>query len=1092
MPQPSVVEDLFLKALAKSDAQEQVAFLDSACQGHAELRREVEQLLAAHPKAAGFLDPVAEKTAVYLPSGEQVGQLVAGRYKLLEQIGEGGMGTVWVVEQTQPVRRKVALKLIRIGMDSKTVVARFEAERQALAVMDHPNIAKVLDGGVTEQGRPFFVMEYVKGIPLTNYCDNARLNIADRLALFVQVCQAIQHAHQKGVIHRDLKPSNVLVCLYDGKPVPKVIDFGLAKAIHQPLTEHTLHTAHGVMMGTPLYMSPEQAEFNNLDVDTRSDIYALGVILYELLTGTTPLEKQRFQQAAWQEMLRLIKEEEPPRPSIRLSGSTTLPTLAAQRQLEPIKLSRTLRGELDWIVMKALEKDRSRRYETANGFAADVQRYLAGEPVQAHPPSAAYRLTKFIRRHKGRVVASSAFLLLLIASSAVSTYLAIKAHHAETVAESKRQEAEEASKLADRRLGEVFGATAVANEFRIEAETAALNARVDLDLKEVESDDRSGLLQLCAARTVLAEKRNAFEELRIMSPKEWFRNPLDNLDSFLAAAILTLGQERTSATLHRPMTHDGSAILWNELTRDQSTLLTFGGDRTARLWKAGTAEPIGILRQGNEAVLNCGFSPDGKTAYTDDADGVLRFWDVPSGRFRAALPMQANRYATLSPGELPQNKSGQQSAVLVDNTRAVTRGITYEKSADESTVHSVRFVGPVELWDTSNARLICRFDSPTRDNGSFEFTNHGRWITCVDAALGIVILSAEDGSPITTLNHPAPTSEFERLQNGYFAISPDERWIAYRLYAEDVIRIQDTSDWSKAPFILHPPKPKSHYVLSFIADNFVVLGEQGFVTIDAYTTYRIGRADQGSSKNVTTTESDSERDKETSVDPSTPVPINGDRRWSGQIVDGHYVNYNGDVYNSTTHRRLMPPAGRKYPSELARFAIDGRFVVLNANFDCTLIDTLTEKNIPLPRGSDACFMVPHLGLTSFRSDPKFIVLNNDRLAQIPRDLLSLWASICVRGELDAEGRFLPWDETKWESKRVELARAPAPIPGFPFPGHVASDRLYWLKAEFDVSNDKTSLARKLLERAETLGDPNEANRWREWLKANSTVKAQTD
>ncbi len=292
------------------------------------------------------------------------------------------------------MRRKVALKIIKAGMDSQRILARFEAERQALALMDHPNIAKVLDGGVTPPAhaggsqRPFFVMEYIKGVPLTAYCDTARLTVRQRLELFLPVCQAVQHAHQKGIIHRDLKPSNILVALYDGKPVPKVIDFGLAKAMHQPLTERTLYTAHGMVMGTPLYMSPEQAELNNLDIDTRTDIYALGVILYELLTGATPLERGRFKKAAWDEILRIIREEEPPKPSTRLSGSATLPTLAAQRQLEPAKLARLLRGDLDWIVMKALDKDRNRRYETANGFAMDVQRYLAEEPVLAGPPTA--------------------------------------------------------------------------------------------------------------------------------------------------------------------------------------------------------------------------------------------------------------------------------------------------------------------------------------------------------------------------------------------------------------------------------------------------------------------------------------------------------------------------------------------------------------------------------------------------------------------------------------------------------------------------------------------------------------------------------
>ena len=330
---------------------------------------------------------------------EQPGTQI-GRYKLRELIGEGGMGTVWVAEQTEPVRRKVALKLIKPGMDTKEVLARFEVERQALALMDHPNIAKVHDGGVTASGRPYFVMEYVKGIPLTEFCDEAKLTVKERLELFIAGLPSGPARHQKGIIHRDLKPSNILVCLYDGRPIPKVIDFGLAKAMHQPLTENTLYTAHGMMVGTPLYMSPEQAEFNNLDVDTRTDIYSLGVILYELLTGTTPLERKRIKEAALQEVLRLIKEEDPQKPSTKISGSGALPTIAAQRRLEPAQLSRVVKGDLDWIAMKALEKDRSRRYETASGLARDVQRYLDDEPVEACPPTLGYRLRKLARRNQ--------------------------------------------------------------------------------------------------------------------------------------------------------------------------------------------------------------------------------------------------------------------------------------------------------------------------------------------------------------------------------------------------------------------------------------------------------------------------------------------------------------------------------------------------------------------------------------------------------------------------------------------------------------------------------------------------------------------
>ena len=407
--------ELFDAARKITDPVARAAFLDQACAGNAALRASVESLLnAPATNLAAFDAPSAVAPTVIGAALPVVGTLLAGRYKLLENIGVGGMGTVWVAEQQAPVKRKVAVKLIKAGMDSRQVLARFEAERQALALMDHPNIAKVFDGGVTDQGHPFFVMEYVKGVPLTDYCDRARLSVKERLKLFIPVCQAVQHAHHKGIVHRDLKPSNILVCLYDGHPVPKVIDFGLAKALHQPLTEQTLHTAHGLMLGTPLYMSPEQAEVNNLDVDTRTDIYSLGVVLYELLTGTTPLEKQQFQQAAYDEILRLIKDVEPPKPSTRLSSTDKLPSIAAQRNIDPRQLAKSLTGDLDWIVMKSLEKERSRRYETANGFARDIERFLNEEAVEACPPSTAYRIRKFVKRYRGQVIAASVVLMTLL------------------------------------------------------------------------------------------------------------------------------------------------------------------------------------------------------------------------------------------------------------------------------------------------------------------------------------------------------------------------------------------------------------------------------------------------------------------------------------------------------------------------------------------------------------------------------------------------------------------------------------------------------------------------------------------------------
>src|SRR5215468_7439992 len=400
MPAANPEQSIFLAAVELPTPAERAAYLKGACGADPALLANVRELLAAYENGDGFLDrPPPNATVDEQPVTERPGTVI-GPYKLKEQIGEGGMGLVFVAEQQQPVRRKVALKIIKPGMDSKQVIARFEAERQALAMMDHQNIAKVFDAGTTESGRPFFVMELVHGVSITEYCDANKLTPRQRLELFVPVCHAIQHAHQKGIIHRDLKPSNVLVTMYDDRPVPKVIDFGVAKAIEQRLTEKTVYTQFGTLVGTFEYMSPEQAEMNAFGVDTRSDIYALGVLLYELMTGTTPLERQRLREAAYSEIVRLIKEEEPQRPSVRLSTTATLAKVAEARKTDPAKLSRLMRGELDWVVMKCLEKDRVRRYDAASALARDVERHLKDEPVEARPPSAWYRLRKAARRNR--------------------------------------------------------------------------------------------------------------------------------------------------------------------------------------------------------------------------------------------------------------------------------------------------------------------------------------------------------------------------------------------------------------------------------------------------------------------------------------------------------------------------------------------------------------------------------------------------------------------------------------------------------------------------------------------------------------------
>jgi serine/threonine protein kinase/tetratricopeptide (TPR) repeat protein len=481
------VEDLLSDALSWSH-DERALRLDEACGGDARLRAEVESLLEAHEQAGGFMAEPSVETAASSAQDEMAGTVV-GRYRLLQLIGEGGFGAVYMAEQREPVRRRVAVKVIKLGMDTRQVIARFEAERQALAMMDHPNIARVLDAGATETGRPYFVMELVRGEPITVYCDRANLPIRERLDLFQQVCHAVQHAHQKGVIHRDLKPSNILVAEIDGRLTPRIIDFGIAKATggHAQLTDKTLFTDFRQFVGTPEYMSPEQAGMGVVDIDTRSDIYSLGVLLYELLTGGPPFDPRRLRSAAWEEMRRIIREDEPQRPSTRLHSHQRTREVASRRRAEPAQLVGLVRGDLDWIVMKCLEKDRGRRYETANALVMDIGRYLAGEPVVAAPPSRTYRLRKFVARHRGPVAAALAIAMVLvlgIVGTSVGLAWALR-------------EAERAEGQAQRAL-------------RAEAETAR---RAD-ELEQVAAFQESQLADLRAPRMGRGLRRDIFERRR--------------------------------------------------------------------------------------------------------------------------------------------------------------------------------------------------------------------------------------------------------------------------------------------------------------------------------------------------------------------------------------------------------------------------------------------------------------------------------------------------------------------------------------------------------------------------------------------------
>jgi serine/threonine protein kinase/tetratricopeptide (TPR) repeat protein len=572
------VKQLFVEALDKPPGEQREAFLRSACGEETELLLRINEMLGAHARASAVLPAPGDAPAVGLAAtihsdtiaaaaSERVGEMI-GPYKLLERIGEGGMGAVWMAEQREPIRRTVALKLIKLGMDTRNVIARFEAERQALALMDHPNIARVFDAGATDSGRPYFAMELVKGVPITQYCDEHRLDVQRRLELFTQVCGAVQHAHQKGLIHRDIKPSNVLVATHDGdRPLAKVIDFGIAKATQARLTEKTLFTEFRQLIGTPEYMSPEQA-VGDLDIDTRSDVYALGVLLYELLVGATPFDGRELRSKAYAEMQRIIREVDPPRPSTRLSSLATLPAVAARRGTEPGKLGATVRGELDWIVMKCLEKDRTRRYATANGLAADVQRYLADEPVTAAAPSRAYRLRKFVRRNRAAVLTATTVLACALAGAGLYIHnIRIEQRRTQdALAEAQRQRNEAQTQAAiaeavgqfqsdmlssadpDRLLGDKVTVVQVITAAAAELDAGKLTSRPLVEAAVRQTIGRT-LLMLGRYDDAEPHLRKALELRRGMLPPAHPRIALSVYD--LAQLAGFRGEQTTAERLHR-------------------------------------------------------------------------------------------------------------------------------------------------------------------------------------------------------------------------------------------------------------------------------------------------------------------------------------------------------------------------------------------------------------------------------------------------------------------------------------------------------------------------------------------------------------
>ncbi len=1025
-------ESVFAAALAIGSPSERAAYLDRVCSDNPKLRREVEELLRAHAADNPLDRPPVDlaRTGAYEPkdgpAAASVGDRI-GPFRLMEQIGEGGFGLVFVAEQSAPVRRKVALKVLKPGMDTREVVARFEAERQALALMDHPNIAKVLDAGATEQGRPFFAMELVRGVPITDFCDQHKLSPRERLALFVQVCHAVQHAHQKGVIHRDIKPSNILVTSHDGVPVPKVIDFGVAKAVGQSLTDKTIYTRFAQMIGTPLYMSPEQAELSGLDVDTRTDVYALGVLLYELLTGTTPFDRARFRTAAFDEIRRIIREEEPPRPSTRLTSlGATLTAVSASRGTDPGKLAGLVRGELDWIVMKCLEKDRNRRYETANALAKDIERHLAGDAVEACPPTLRYRLRKCCDRNKVAIVIAFAFAVTLLTSSLLSLLQMSRAAKAELIAEWQRDEAEAALERLTAEEQKVRALLAESEGHRRDTEVRLLSATIDLDLRFNGTDTPLGLVRLAQTlKTIPPEAR----ELR----------------EFAAMALIARGQELAPLL---PFRFGAEVPAKLELTPDGRTALTHGG--TSRLWESNTGRLLKTLREGDERTEATVLSENGAVACTVSSDGVARFWDVPSGRLRA-------RTGPLPPGLVRLSRVyGDWDTHRFFLSRDGRRLVSVVMVEDEKPWE-------VAVWDTATGRRLIRLRhpgvAPIPDDvwvapPVVALSPDGRQlVTAAWDAAPIRVWSVEDGALLHTLPH----EEWKYVRA--IAFSPSGRRAA-AVNNRDVV-FWETTRWQVEATVAG--------AISEFVDRLRGVTESVFVA-----TYEAPSWGDGVQYSSGVRGPECDLRVLTLPDSTSAAAVR---------IDGDVVTV-GATYDFLGPKKF-PPAGRRFHPEFARFAVARRWLIVDAG----IVDLVADKQIDTswddyPKGF--AVHVPGIGFAIARDDSVDWIPQPSRLP--PDDLLVLWAGVVARGELSQNGEFVRWNEKQWEEKRKELAARAVPHPDFPFPGRVATNQLYWLRREFEITYAPSEpirsaeLVRKLIRRAEEIGDANAVASWQAELE----------
>ncbi|HAB15643.1 MAG TPA: hypothetical protein DCE44_04250 [Verrucomicrobiales bacterium] len=804
-------ETIFTAALGLASPAARAAYLDQACADNPDTRRAVEELLRAHEAARTFIDqsPLegarrehdaqALRTTIFAtsairPEEERPGTVI-GRYKLLEKIGEGGFGEVYVAEQREPVKRKVALKIIKLGMDTRQVVARFEAERQALALMDHPNIAKVLDAGATETGRPYFVMELVRGIPITKYCDDNQLDAGERLRLFTLVCHAIQHAHQKGVIHRDIKPSNILVTLHDGVPVPKVIDFGIAKATQGELTDKTIHTQFQQFIGTPAYVSPEQAEMSGLDIDTRSDIYALGVLLYELLVGKTPFDGKEMLQAGLDSMRRTIREQEPVRPSTRLvtlQGAERTSVAQRRGNADVTKLAAAFRGDLDWIVMKCLEKDRTRRYETANGLAADILRHLGNEPVVARPPTTAYRLQKAIRRNKVVFAAGALVAVALVVGIGVSTWQAVLATRARTGEREQRLAAQAERDKAQAAQQEAQRAQKAETAVRQEAEHQLYAAKMNLAQQAWDENNMSRLRQMLddtqdspyrgfewyywqqqahlALRTLRGHASIVFS---VAYSKDGRRIVTGSYDHTAKVWDATTGKELLALKGH----DDG--VVSVAFSPDGQRIATGSWDKTAKVWEAASARNIITLKGHHAPLTSIAYSPDSQRIVTGSHDTTAKVWDATTGKeiltlkghstgiLSVAFSQDGHRIVTGGEDQIAKvwdAATGMELLTLKGHSSEVSSG-TF--SPDDKMIVTGSHDRTAKVWDAATGMELLTLKGHSRAVSSGAFSPDGQKIVTGSYDRTAKVWDAASGGELLTLKgHADPITSVAFSQDG--------------------------------------------------------------------------------------------------------------------------------------------------------------------------------------------------------------------------------------------------------------------------------------------------------------------------------------